>query len=1013
MSNVRCINFWDLCRICTASSEQKINIYSPDGRAKNLSHKISECLPVQIDEKDRLPKVVCAQCAHQVEQMYEMRNISKNSQTILSNWLNHRTLQTEDKVFIKDAINDAGKSLNVVGTATQSSNQPNDLLSSIIQAVGMQVQQQPLQQQQQYTITVDSHVQAHPQLPPPPPPQQEVKSEKQNTLEEFIRLKPDIKITPLGKKDNVNSSPGTSSVTNGKQQQQHHQQQQQQHQPQQQQQLSAQTLTAVSAPAAQIQLQPQQLNELNVLLQQQALLQQLQQLQAQSQSQFTSCADDGMGSADKKPKLNFVLSSPAAAPQFAGSLQQFGGISGAQPQIQLQLLPGGSGTASNATAVQQPQQFNAAALLSSLTGTQVVGGNGASNMLSPNKCFLPITIRDENSDQQIVAHIDTKNLVLPTTYQVQMKLQPQLATADGQPIMQLTPTSIPATLQLTPQTLGNATSFQSASTMQQNQFLVPQSQLQQQQQPQQHQPQQQQHQSPQQQQHQSQQQQQHQPQQQQHQQHQPQQLPPTTAQVTSQQIIRSPRSNPINSQLIIRNVSSEPSTPTSSSTDASVKFKTPSPRQQPQQQVKFKATPPNVTSIGAVAATAAASNNNANTEYNKRVGLVKQPTAASNNVAALQRLSSNTTITKLTKPQQSGTSNKLPVLNKQNITISRISAQAPPKPEPKPPQVAAPAQIPSAPKPQPPPPPALAMQQLPQPVATNVVTSIANQRKINRKPPEQPVNQRLKTARPQQQILPVPSQQTTTTPQQQQQLQQQETSTLASDTPAATPASALTCPTCRREFKKKEHLTQHVKLHAGLRPFKCSEEGCDKAFSRKEHLSRHLVSHSGQKMFTCEDCKKPFSRKDNLNKHKRTHSAQPGETRLHSCEICNKNFASKQHYEKHREMHKKSRLDNGAPTTQPAGGSHQTAKAQDIYEVKSAETATPQTQTQPAQTQMQIQQQHQPQIMHVDLDGSTITITQASDSTMQSSLANFVQLGFSQFQNSSGPANQIVCKLEK
>jgi len=113
--------------------------------------------------------------------MYEMRNISKNSQTILSNWLNHRTLQTDDKVFIKDAINDAGKSLNVVGPATSSglvsagSNQSNDLLSSIMQAVGMQMQQQPPQQQQQYTITVDSHVQAQSL----PPSQTEAKSEKQ------------------------------------------------------------------------------------------------------------------------------------------------------------------------------------------------------------------------------------------------------------------------------------------------------------------------------------------------------------------------------------------------------------------------------------------------------------------------------------------------------------------------------------------------------------------------------------------------------------------------------------------------------------------------------------------------------------------------------------------------------------------------------------------------------------------------------------------------------------------
>lgn len=237
-----------------------------------------------------------------------------------------------------------------------------------------------------------------------------------STLEEFIRLKPDIKITPLGKKETVHGS----TVSNMKQQQS----QQPQQQAQQPVQLQTQTLTAMPAPAAQIQLQPQQLNDLNVLLQQQALWQQIQQLQ--SQSQFTNSGDDGMNSTEsKKPKLNFVLSSPAGTSQFAGSLPQFGSVGGTQPQIQLQLLPGGTSSSNTSTggiAAQPTQQLNAAALLS-LAGTQLVGGNGTGNMLSPNKCFLPITIRDENSDQQIVAHIDTKNLVLPTTYQVQMKVR--------------------------------------------------------------------------------------------------------------------------------------------------------------------------------------------------------------------------------------------------------------------------------------------------------------------------------------------------------------------------------------------------------------------------------------------------------------------------------------------------------------------------------------------------------------------------------------------------------------
>lgn len=76
-----------------------------------------------------------------------------------------------------------------------------------------------------------------------------------------------------------------------------------------------------------------------------------------------------------------------------------------------------------------------------------------------------------------------------------------------------------------------------------------------------------------------------------------------------------------------------------------------------------------------------------------------------------------------------------------------------------------------------------------------------------------------------------------------------------------------TCDVCQKEFKRKEHLAQHMKLHQGVRPFKCDQ--CDKAFNRKEHLLRHRTSHTGAKSFKCEHCQKMFSRKDNLNKHKR------------------------------------------------------------------------------------------------------------------------------------------------
>lgn len=86
---------------------------------------------------------------------------------------------------------------------------------------------------------------------------------------------------------------------------------------------------------------------------------------------------------------------------------------------------------------------------------------------------------------------------------------------------------------------------------------------------------------------------------------------------------------------------------------------------------------------------------------------------------------------------------------------------------------------------------------------------------------------------------------------------------------SGTKSEVPTCDICEKVFKRKEHLAQHVKLHLGLRPFKCEQSNCNKAFSRKEHLLRHCVSHTGKKQFDCDICHKLFSRKDNLNKHKK------------------------------------------------------------------------------------------------------------------------------------------------
>lgn len=47
-SGYRCVNYFELCRLCTSSAGEKTHIFSEDGRKKDLLGKISVCLPVVV-----------------------------------------------------------------------------------------------------------------------------------------------------------------------------------------------------------------------------------------------------------------------------------------------------------------------------------------------------------------------------------------------------------------------------------------------------------------------------------------------------------------------------------------------------------------------------------------------------------------------------------------------------------------------------------------------------------------------------------------------------------------------------------------------------------------------------------------------------------------------------------------------------------------------------------------------------------------------------------------------------
>lgn len=80
------------------------------------------------------------------------------------------------------------------------------------------------------------------------------------------------------------------------------------------------------------------------------------------------------------------------------------------------------------------------------------------------------------------------------------------------------------------------------------------------------------------------------------------------------------------------------------------------------------------------------------------------------------------------------------------------------------------------------------------------------------------------------------------------------------------------CPICGKTLSRTASLTEHMRVHTGERPYKCST--CDKAFARSEDRRRHeLASHAESHMrnFGCEHCGKRFVSGSLLRIHRRIH----------------------------------------------------------------------------------------------------------------------------------------------
>lgn len=75
------------------------------------------------------------------------------------------------------------------------------------------------------------------------------------------------------------------------------------------------------------------------------------------------------------------------------------------------------------------------------------------------------------------------------------------------------------------------------------------------------------------------------------------------------------------------------------------------------------------------------------------------------------------------------------------------------------------------------------------------------------------------------------------------------------------------CPfkECAKRFKYRSSLVNHMKIHQGLKDFKC--RFCEKTFTTKGNKKDHERRHLRMYLFVCNKCGKRFPRGDDYNQN--------------------------------------------------------------------------------------------------------------------------------------------------
>ncbi|NXE89064.1 ZN142 protein, partial [Menura novaehollandiae] len=112
------------------------------------------------------------------------------------------------------------------------------------------------------------------------------------------------------------------------------------------------------------------------------------------------------------------------------------------------------------------------------------------------------------------------------------------------------------------------------------------------------------------------------------------------------------------------------------------------------------------------------------------------------------------------------------------------------------------------------------------------------------------------------------------------------------------------CPECKRCFKKRTHLVEHLHLHFPDPSLQCPN--CHKYFTSKSKLKIHMMRETGEKAHRCPFCHYSSVEKNALNRHMASMHEDISNfySDVYSCPVCEEKFQLSQALKEHLKTHK-------------------------------------------------------------------------------------------------------------